>query len=198
MSLFFRTRTGQTPIDASIIKELKLSHIQDMTELYEHEETNIALGINWVRSTKNSHTDYTVWLDIHKHMLGDVWKFAGKPRSVELANPEFLKPYEVRPALLQLEKDLIYWIENNSFPPAEMLAVFHERLLTIHPFRDGNGRWSRVVTEFVAARIGHPVPHWGAHIRDDEERRNKYIDAVKTARHHHAFQDLIQIMFHGD
>ncbi len=169
-----------------------------MTELYEHEETNIALGINWVRTTKTIHTDYTVWLEIHKHMLGDVWKFAGKPRLVELANSDFLKSYEVRPALLQLEKDLIYWLENKSFPPKEMLAVFHERLLTIHPFRDGNGRWSRVVTEFVASRTEHPVPHWGAHIKEDEERRNKYIEAVKKARHHHAFQDLIQIMFHSD
>ncbi len=198
MSLFFKTRTGQTPIDESILKDLKLTHVQDMTELYEHEETNIALAISWVRSTKKSYTDYMVWLEIHKQMLGDIWKFAGKPRSTELANQDFLKPYEVRPALLQLEKDLLYWIENKSYQPKEMLAVFHERLLTIHPFRDGNGRWSRVVTEFVASRIEHPIPHWGAHINDDEERRNKYIEAVKMARHHHAFQDLIHIMFHSD
>jgi fido (protein-threonine AMPylation protein) len=198
MSLFFKTRTGQTPIDESILKDLKLTHVQDMTELYEHEEINIAHGINWVRSTKKSHTDYMVWFEIHKHMLAEIWKFAGKPRSIELANQDFLKPYEVRPALHQLEKDLIYWIENKTYQPKEMLAVFHERLLTIHPFRDGNGRWSRVVTEFVASRLENPIPHWGAHIKDDEERRNRYIDAVKKARHHHAFQDLIHIMFHSD
>lgn len=198
MSLFFRNRTGQTPIDESIRKELKLTHIQDMTELYEHEETNIALGISWMRATKKNHTDYMVWLEIHKHMLGEIWKFAGKPRSQELSNPDFLKPFEVRSALLQLQQDLIFWLGNNSFPTEEMLAVFHERLLTIHPFRDGNGRWSRVVTEFIASRIDHPLPHWGAHVKNDDERRNKYIEAVKKARHHHAFQDLIQIMFHSD
>ena len=63
MSLFFRTRTGQTPIDESILRELKLPHVQDMTELYEHEENNIALGYAWIQSTKKRHTDYAVWIE---------------------------------------------------------------------------------------------------------------------------------------
>lgn len=195
MSLFFKTRTGQTPVDPNIVKELKLSHVNDMSELYEHEVENIATGIAWTLSTQKSHTDYSVWLEIHKQMLCDVWKFAGKIRVTELANTDFHKPYDVRPSLLALEQDLKTWIEFQTYPPKELLAVFHERLLTIHPFKDGNGRWSRVVTEFVARRENFPIPDWSGNHQSDEERRTAYIDAVKKARHDYDYTPLVSCMF---
>jgi len=197
MSLYFKTRTGQTPVEPNIIKELKLSHVNDMTELYEHEVENIAEGISWTLGTSKSHTDHTVWIEIHKQMLCNVWKFAGKIRTTELANADFHKPFNVRPSLLALEHDLKTWLEFKSYPPQEMLAIFHERLLTIHPFKDGNGRWSRVVTEFVARRENFPVPDWRGPYHDDGERRSAYIEAVKKARHEFDYSRLIEVMFHS-
>lgn len=195
MSLFFKTREGQTPIDESIRKELKHRHIQDMHELYELESENIALGIAWSKSTSKTHLDYLTWLELHKHMLCDIWKFAGVIRKVELANTDFHQPYDVLPSLRNLELDLKTWIEFNH-PPQEMMAKFHERLLTIHPFRDGNGRWSRVLTEFMCERLGFDQPTWGSKtIVGDEERRNRYIEAVKKARHEDDHSDLIAVMW---
>ncbi len=195
MSLFFKTRTGQTPVDHNIIKELKLSHVNDMSELYEHEVENIAAGISWTLTTLKNHTDHNVWIEVHKHMLSDVWKFAGKIRTTELANPEFRKPFEVRPSLLALEQDLKTWLEFKSYPPKEMLAIFHEKLLTIHPFKDGNGRWSRVVTEFVARRENFEIPTWRGPHTDDDKRRASYIAAVKKARQDLNYGDLMTSMF---
>lgn len=193
--LFFKTRTGQTPVDVSIIKELKLRHVQTMQELYEHEELNISLGINWTLTTSRNHLDYTTWLDVHREMLKDVWKFAGTIRKVDLANPDFHRSFDVRPALFQLEKDLNVWMEFQTYPIEEMMAIFHERLLTIHPFRDGNGRWSRLVTEFICRKEGFAIPHWGKYYTDDDKRRTAYIDAVKNARHNLDNKALIQVMF---
>jgi fido (protein-threonine AMPylation protein) len=195
MSLFFKTREGQTPIDESIRKELKPKHVQDMPELYELESENIALGISWSKSTSKSHLDYLTWLELHKHMLYDIWKFAGVIRMKELANPDFHMSFYIRPSLLDLERDLKTWIKFNH-PPQEMMARFHERLLTIHPFLDGNGRWSRVLTEFMCERLGFDQPTWGSKtISADEERRNKYIAAVKKARHEGDHTDLMLIMW---
>jgi len=196
MSYFFHNRDGQTPLEEEMRFDLKLKHIQDMTELYEHEFENIAMGIAWTDSTEKDHLDYSVWLELHKKMYDDVWKFAGQIKKKEHANPDFHMPYDVRPALLQLEKDLKFWLENKTYPDKELLAIFHEKLLTIHPFRDGNGRWSRVLTTFVARKENMEVPNWGVTIKDDKERRDIYIEAIKKARHQYIHDDLINLMFH--
>lgn len=196
MSLFFKNREGQTPLDENLRKDLKLRHIQDMTELYEHEIENIAEGIAWIQSTNKNHIDYLVWMELHRHMLGNIWKFAGKIRNTELANTEFHMPYDIRPGLLALERDLKFWIVNKTHPPKEMAAIFHEKLLSIHPFKDGNGRWSRVLTEFICQREAIEVPTWGREITDDEVRRKKYIAAIKQARQKFEYQALIEMMFY--
>lgn len=195
MSLFFQNRDGQTPLEEEMRFDLKLRHIQDMTELYEHEIDNIAEGIAWYGSTTKNHLEYPTWLELHKQMLGKIWKFAGVIRTKELANPDFHKPYDVRPSLLQLEKDLKYWLDHKAYPPKEMMAIFHEKLLTIHPFKDGNGRWSRVLTEFICERENIEIPNWGAAITDDEIRRKTYIQAIKDARHDLIFENLIKAMW---
>jgi Fic-DOC domain mobile mystery protein B len=197
MSLLFKNRKGQTPLEESMQKGLRLTHVQDMTELYEHEIENIAEAIAWTQSTNKDHMDYTVWLELHKHMLRHIWKWAGKIRTTELANPDFLMPYQIRPALLELEKDLKYWLQHKTYPPRDMIAIFHEKLLTIHPFIDGNGRWSRVLTEFICQRENVEVPNWGKSIESDEERRNTYIAAIKKARKDFDYQDLMAIMFYA-
>ena len=195
MSRFFKNREGQTPLEESMRLDLKLRHIQDMTELYEHEIENIAEGISWCQSTNKNHLEYPTWLELHKQLLGKIWKFAGSVRTTELANNDFLKPYDVRPALLALEKDLQFWLENKTYSPKEMMAILHERLLTIHPFKDGNGRWSRVLVEFICAKEKIEVPNWGNGIKDDELRRKNYIEAIKKARHQLDYSELIKAMW---
>ncbi len=69
MSIFFKNRDGQTPLEESMKSGLIPSHISDMTELYEYEIENIALGIEWTKKTKKNHKDILVWLEVHKHML---------------------------------------------------------------------------------------------------------------------------------
>lgn len=195
MSRFFQNREGQTPLEEEMRFDLKLKHIQNMTELYEHEIENIAEGLAWCESTKKDHLDYSTWLEVHKKMLGNIWKFAGTPRTKELANPDFKMPYDIRPELLQLEKDLKYWLESATYPKKEMMAIFHEKLLTIHPFRDGNGRWARVLTEFVCRREGLEIPDWGATYEDDGLKRKKYIEAIMEARHNLTYDKLIVFMW---
>jgi Fic-DOC domain mobile mystery protein B len=196
MTVFFTNRTDQTLLEESMFKDLRVSHVQNMGELYEHEIENIAECIAWLRSSERDYKDYSFWLEVHKRMLNKVWKWAGQIRKRELANPDFLMPYEVRPALLQLEGDIKFWLEHKTFEEKEFAAVIHERFLTIHPFNDGNGRWSRVLTEHICRMEKMSIPTWGRHIEDDGERRKLYISAVKKARRERDSKALIEIMFH--
>jgi len=78
----------------------------------------------------------------------------------------------------------------------EVIARFHERLLTIHPFSNGNGRTSRILAEHICQHEGIQVPTWGSKLRSDPKKhRATYIGAVKKARREHDFSDLIKFMF---
>lgn len=55
------------------------------------------------------------------------------------------------------------WEEAYALPPARMLSELgsmHHRLVWIHPFADGNGRTSRLLTHAILRRIGVGSPLW--------------------------------------
>ena len=79
-----------------------------------------------------------------------------------------------------------------------MMAILHERLLTIHPFRDGNGRWSRILVDLICRNEGLELPSWSRSIEDDKLSRETYIIAVKLARHEKDYRALVNYMFRAD
>ena len=48
-------------------------------------------------------------------------------------------------------EDLIFWYENNrdSLHPVVLAAQMHLKLVTTHPFIDGNGRTSRLLMNLI-------------------------------------------------
>ena len=82
-------------------------------------------------------------------------------------------PYDIWPEIGRLENDLEYWLNNKSFSDKEMIANFYERILTIHPFLDGNGRWSRLLTEYIAKSTSFPIPTWGLALNQESNKRRQ-------------------------
>jgi Fic family protein len=54
----------------------------------------------------------------------------------------------------------------------------HERLVSIHPFIDGNGRTSRLVMNFILLRHGYTL----ANLKGDEESRMAYYQALERVQ----------------
>ena len=80
--------------------------------------------------------------------------------------------------------------------PREAIARFHEGLLTIHPFSNGNGRTSRILAEAICKFENIQIPTWGRNLKADAKtHRNIYIAAVTKARRTKDFNDLIKFMF---
>ncbi|MCW4010183.1 MAG: Fic family protein [Candidatus Bathyarchaeota archaeon] len=59
----------------------------------------------------------------------------------------------------ELMKELVGWLNANmeELRPIELAAVFHHRLVSIHPFDDGNGRVARLVTNLLLMSHGYPI-----------------------------------------
>lgn len=195
MRFLFRHRDGQTPLPPDYQRDLIPKNIQSFSELDEQEEQNIALGLSWLEKQNGAGIEHLFWRKLHKELFGSVWVWAGKVRKIELQNAEFLVVSKIETAIKQLEGDLKFWIENHSYEPKEIVARFHERILTIHPFPNGNGRFSRILTNFICAKNQLPEPLWGDSYEDQKLRRSDYISAVVEARKKQQYTSLIRFMF---
>ncbi len=99
-------------------------------------------------------------LYFHKKLFEDTKKdIAGKIRQhqVTIAGSRFTPsfPAEIYPLLMEFFR----WYRKNKdkMHPVELAALVHMKLVTIHPFADGNGRISRLMMNFVLNKHSFPM-----------------------------------------
>lgn len=79
----------------------------------------------------------------------------------------------------EMEDYFIWYNENKGkLHPIILAAEMHERLVTIHPFIDGNGRTSRLVMNLILLQNGYVI----ANIKGDYDSRMSYYQALETAQ----------------
>ena len=89
--------------------------------------------------------------------------------------------------LRQLLDNAKYWVEHETYPPKELAARLHHKLVFIHPFSNGNGRHARIISDAVLTKLlKEPVIDWagGVSLEAMNERRKQYIDALRAADGH--------------
>ncbi len=85
--------------------------------------------------------------------------------------------------MINLLDDLSAWIEFETYPPFESVLRFHHQLVKIHPFLNGNGRFSRIYADVIAEKYFQIEPiNWGGMELDKvTEMRKSYINALRAA-----------------
>ncbi len=168
------------------ISGLKLDTSKQYTlqEIYVYEAKNITKAtIKYFSKTpdrKIAPFSYEWFLELHREMFGDVWEWAGKIRQVELSIG--VKAYLVSTELKKLVDDLSYWNEHKSFGVVEIAARLHHRAVRIHPFQNGNGRWSRMLANIYLKQNGLNPTQWNEDLLSKENpHRDDYISALKLA-----------------
>jgi Fic-DOC domain mobile mystery protein B len=190
----FKVREGATTLSPDEREGLKLNHIHSMQELDEAEALNIFEGLEFLRLYHgDNYLDLAFAKRLHKMLYQHVWKWAGVYRTTE--KNVGVDPYKIQIELKKLFEDTKAWIQYRSYPPEEMGARFHHRLVWIHPFPNGNGRWARIFTEYLYKRQNWGKPNW--HFGEEpHDRRHRYIEALREADQKH-FLPLIKFMqFH--
>lgn len=150
--------------------------------LTEHlEATNHAKALEWVKDqVKRSFWQISEndILQIHSMILMGIDSAnAGHYRNlpVRVAGSIVIFPnYRKVPDLM---REFVNWMEKSKkLHPVEMAAEAHYRLVTIHPFVDGNGRAARLLMNMILLMTGYPP----AIIRMKD--RLAYIDALEKAQ----------------
>lgn len=82
-----------------------------------------------------------------------------------------------------LTRDLLRWIETTEdLHPAVVAAVAHHRLVSVHPFSDGNGRAARALAVWLLHARGFDTEHVFALDEFFEADRRRYYDTLQQAR----------------
>ncbi len=175
---------GATPLTEDQRDGLKPSWVSTMDDLNEAEAENILAGsTKWYgrRNTLDSLLDDKTVRDLHRDMLEDVWTWAGTYRLRE--SNIGIDPSQVSMAVRNLVENATYWFAENSNMEVDLAAIrFHHQLVVIHPFPNGNGRHSRLLTDLLLRAVRAPAFTWGS--RDliaASETRTMYIAALRQA-----------------
>jgi Fic-DOC domain mobile mystery protein B len=119
---------------------------------------------------------------VHFDMFGEIWEWAGKYRtdSVNIGVDFHLIPEQIK----LLCGDFNYWnSDKGAMAPLEIAARLQNRLTRIHPFKNGNGRHARMITDIFFHSVKHPLPKWPQIqlMSEGDQVRSRYIEAMKAA-----------------
>lgn len=172
-----------TPLTEEEREQLIPSYITLRSELNEAEQANILEAEEWAFARKRDVLDERFLKNLHKRMFGRVWRWAGQFRQSE--RNIGVDAYRISTDLRQLIDDCRYWIENGTFDPDEIATRFHHRLVSIHPFPNGNGRHARLAADLLLTALGRPRFSWGrVNLVDPGETRQAYVAALRAADNH--------------
>ena len=173
-----------TPLTPAERQDLIPTYITTRSELNESEQKNIATADQWALGRRHYIFRERFLKGLHRRMFNRVWRWAGKFRTTE--RNLGVKPHLIETELRKAIDDARYWVENKSYPPDELAVRFHHRLVSVHPFPNGNGRWSRLMADILIKRLGGSRFTWGggADLRTAGKARESYIAALKAADNH--------------
>jgi Fic-DOC domain mobile mystery protein B len=173
---------GATPVDPDEQEGLILTHITTREELNRWEQENINKAEEWCNSRKHGDILTIDFIrKLHKKMFEDVWKWAGQFRTS--GKNIGVPAWQISTELKKLLDDLKAWLEHKPYGNDEMAVRFHHRLVSIHPFANGNGRHARMMTDLIQKQILNEEEFsWGhADLARTGDCRKRYIEALHSA-----------------
>lgn len=178
--LFDGDDEANTPLEAEEREAIIPTHITLRAELNEVEQIGIADADRWASSRRRDVLDATFLNVLHKRMFGNVWKWAGAYRKT--SRNIGIEAYRIAVEVHALVDDVKYWVENETYPADEISIRFHHRLVSIHPFPNGNGRHARFAADLLATQLGRPRFSWGSeNLTEPAESRSQYVKALQAA-----------------
>jgi Fic-DOC domain mobile mystery protein B len=175
---------ASTPLTPEEMRDLIPAHIAHRRDLNAAEQENIARGQEWAMDGRRRDLLSDQFIrDLHRRMLGDVWRWAGRFRTSQrnIGTDYWLIATELR----QLLDDAKAWIEYNTYAPDEIAVRLHHRLVLVDPFPNGNGRHARLMADLLVMRLGGERFSWGREsLREPGAARARYIEALHAAADH--------------
>ena len=157
------------------------AHITLQHQLNDFEEANIGQAREWAYTRRRGDPlDREFIRTVHRRMFGATWQWAGEFRRSDKNIGGTWMDVPVR--LYQLTEDMRSQVEHKAYLPAEIAARYHHRLVSIHPFPNGNGRHARFMADLFLKELTGEVFSWGqGTLAGAGAVRTAYIQALQAA-----------------
>lgn len=162
--------------------------------LTEHlEAVNHAQALDYIATLSNlkrARLTHKHLLELHRLILQKIDDAnAGRYRSVpvRIAGSRAIMPNPMK--VPRLMDDFITWLTKVRGHELMVVADAHFRLVSIHPFVDGNGRTARLLMNLLLMQAGYPP----AIIR--KEDRKRYIDSIEASQLGKSLDDYYTLIF---
>ncbi len=136
-------------------------------------------------------------LDLHYLILRGIDREnAGKYRSVQvyISGSKHVPP---QPYMIEkLMEDFFIWYDDakKKVHPVILAAEVHQRVVSIHPFIDGNGRTSRLLMNLILLQHHYVI----ANIRSDATTKSEYYKALEDSNQTGSIESFIEFVIQAE
>lgn len=190
---------GSRLSDAAVEKllarlDLKRFETRDEQEVAGYAETMELVSRSWqeITPTENHirqlHRDLLRYSEKDLHHRGDYKKQGNSVAAFNDAGKQVAVVFETASPFdtPRLTQEAVQWLEaetkNDLLHPLLLIAIFIVVFLEIHPFQDGNGRLSRILTTLLLLRAGYTFTPYSSLERVIEQNKEGYYLALRQTQ----------------
>ena len=139
-------------------------------------------------SIKHLHKESLIYVEKDTRHRGDYKKTENKVEMLDGAGRPIGVIFDTTPAYLAPKQmdELVRWtalaLEEKRYHPLLVIGNFIVEFLRIHPFQDGNGRLSRVLTNLLLLKSGYGFVPYVSHEKIIEDNKPGYYLALRKSQ----------------
>ena len=155
-------------------------------ELVLNDFEGIPINANYVRGL---HKELLQFSSKDRHHLGNYKQLTNRVVATMKDGTQRTIFKTTEPMFVDQEMtDLFEWYNSNKsgdkYHPLIVIGAFIYEFLTIHPFQDGNGRLSRLLTTLLLLQHDYAFVQYASFEREIEKEKRKYYAALMEAQRH--------------
>jgi Fic family protein len=137
---------------------------------------------------KHFHLEMLKYVEKDSRHRGEYKKRENQVHMIDEAGQSVGILFDTTPAYLTSKEmqELVEWtqsaINNQRFHPLLIIGNFLVQFLQIHPFQDGNGRLSRILTNLLMLQAGYAYMPYASHEKIIEDNKPEYYLALRGSQ----------------
>lgn len=183
---------ASTAIEGNTLTEKQVSDVLGGKKIHAEDQdikeiTNYNSALEYIEKLTKDKKEVILSEELIKKINAIILKdvkdhAAGKYRAGQVIVGDYLPPEQNK--IFNLMQEFIQWIQNpepQNLSPILYTGIAHYQLVAIHPFEDGNGRTTRILTTLILIKNGYDMTSFFALESYYNRNRKAYYEALSSS-----------------